>query len=137
MRNLGTKYKKYVTSYLRSYAAILPGLGVNLVSTTELASYPQRPSPIDHLRPPPRPSHCSPLAALLSDVRPTGRSCGSMASRQCWRLSIPSTSLQRGQLLTRSNARVTVSPTRLPSYACSYHLQPQIELALASVRMNR
>ncbi|KAF6241282.1 hypothetical protein HO173_001077 [Letharia columbiana] len=57
-----------------------------------------------------------------------------MASRQCWRGSISSTPLRRGPLLSRSSARAPIGTRVLPSRACNYHVQPRLELALASVR---
>ena len=80
------------------------------------------------------PSHILSLAAPPFRVRPTGPSCRNMASRQCWRGSISSTPLRRGPLLSRSSARAPIGTRVLPSCACNYHVQPRLELALASVR---
>ena len=70
-------------------------------------------------------------------VRPSGRSCRSMTSRQCWRGSISSTPLWPGTLLSRSNPKFITGTRVLPSYACNYHVQSRLELVLASVRKTR
>ena len=60
-----------------------------------------------------------------------------MASRQCCRRSISSIPLWHGQFLSRRKAKATIRPRVLPSCACDYHVQPRLELALASVLKTR
>ena len=71
---------------------------------------------------------------LRLSLRPTGPSCRSMASRQCWRVSISYIPLWRVPLLSRSNARATITTRVVPSFAFKHHMQSRLEFALPSAR---